>query len=669
MLKKIFKLTAVAVTMLLVLSALASCSFLDNILGGDEENTYTVTFDFDGGSATDGSASSVEVKEGETVKLPTVEKEGHTFLGWFVGDKPASESDTYTADTTITAKWQVTQVTVQFLNHLDQLMSEQVVDWGSAAVAPEPIAEIQGIPFKEWDTDYSSCKSDLVIRPIYARRTYTVSFNVGADATAVESQTVYYGETPVKPEDPDNMGCSLEGWYLDADFTTLYLFDTALDADTTIYAKFIADYLPIRSAADLIAISEAPNLKYVLLSDIDLGGNEWHPIESFTGALDGNGHKIYNFSMASTGTHLAFINQNSGLIKNLSFDRFSIEYQPSGATAHASVIAASNTGTIRNCQVLSGSFTTKLNWISANSTMNAFIAAVSGYNTGIVKNCVNNVDISIQVSTGSYGGGYSWETNYTTINLYTAGIVGSNLGTVKEAEAYGKLGITQSSTGVGSHGYCYNHFWVGGLVGSNGVNAEISESASYVQIVGNFGGSMNTKETYMGLIAGVNNSVLNDCLANGIITVTNESSALGGTIGGAVGSNMTERNINNVYADVDITVGDAVTACVAGYVAKNEAGATLTKAIYTGSISIGANVSEYGYICASKAGDILHCYYDSISILKVNGEQASEGTCTEGTATATITLLSESFIRNTLQWDADIWFITEGSAPTLNALK
>ncbi len=671
--RNLLKTAVMVLALVLALSAMVSCDALANLFGGDEGGTntpaqHTVTFDLGGGTAGEGFEETAKVINGNTVTLPEVTREGHTFLGWFVGETEFSAETPITSDKIITAKWEIQKFTVTFLNHLNQLLKEEIVEWGTAATPPDNVlADLSGMPFKEWSADITSVKSDLTVKPIYARKTYTVTFSVG-DAKPVESQTVYFGEKPVRPDDPDLMGYSLVDWYLDEACTLVCDFNTAFDANTTLYAKFIADYIPISTADELNNIRNDTTKKYVLLNDINLGGNPWTPIENFSGAIDGNGYKIYDFSMTTTEHYLGFINQNSGLIKNLKFDDFRISFDHSAHHAsYSGIIAAVNSGTIRNCEILNNDVSITMNVsLSSGGTHSSHLGVLVGYNTGTVKNCTNNADITINTYTHS---GYN--TGTTRLNIYAASAVGLNTsnGLVDKVEAYGKITLASTSGGVSDRSSNQNYFFIGGIVGMNNTGSTVSESAANVQISCELTGSLSAKNIDLGLIAGKNVNTITNCYANGSLTVSSTSTTLSGTIGGAVGVNETMCKIENIYADVDITVGNGINAYVGGLLGQNKDGAKVNKTVYTGNITVGANVGAYGFMFAVRTGEIAHCYYDSISALKVAEETKTEGTCTDGAKTAVETLFTENFLYTTLQWDKDIWSITEGSAPTLNALN
>ena len=68
--------------------------------------------------------------------------------------------------------------------------------------------------------------------------TYTVTFNMNGHGTQVSDQTVADGNKAIKPADPTASGWTFGGWYADATFSTKFDFNTAITANTTVYAKW-----------------------------------------------------------------------------------------------------------------------------------------------------------------------------------------------------------------------------------------------------------------------------------------------------------------------------------------------------------------------------------------------------------------------------------------------
>ena len=66
---------------------------------------------------------------------------------------------------------------------------------------------------------------------------YTVSF-ITDGGTDVASQTVTSGNKATRPANPSKTGCTFAGWYTNNTFTTAFDFDTAITANTVLYAKW-----------------------------------------------------------------------------------------------------------------------------------------------------------------------------------------------------------------------------------------------------------------------------------------------------------------------------------------------------------------------------------------------------------------------------------------------
>lgn len=64
---------------------------------------------------------------------------------------------------------------------------------------------------------------------------------------------------------------------------------------------------------DLFNVRNEPSAYYIQTADIDLGGVEWEPIESFTGSYNGNGYKITNINAPLFGTTTNAVLQKIGL--------------------------------------------------------------------------------------------------------------------------------------------------------------------------------------------------------------------------------------------------------------------------------------------------------------------------------------------------------------------
>jgi len=93
--------------------------------------------------------------------------------------------------------------TVSFMDWDNQLIAQQVVEEGQAALAPENPTR-RGYTFVGWDKDFSNVTEDLVVTALYEKiplKDYTLLFTSGADDSEIDAYSVqfYLPEPPVIP--------------------------------------------------------------------------------------------------------------------------------------------------------------------------------------------------------------------------------------------------------------------------------------------------------------------------------------------------------------------------------------------------------------------------------------------------------------------------------------
>ena len=573
------------------------------------EGECTVTFNLNGGTAGEGFAESVTVKKGESVPLTTPTKDNYAFLGWFDGDTLYTAETPIEKDVTLVAQW-------SFAN------------------------------------------------------TYTLTFETNGMADVPKMHPVV-GELPAIPATPVVDGYVFFGWYFDAELTNRYFFDYPLTEDTTLYAKFydttLGEYIVLSNVEQLMAVKDAPDAKYLLACDINCKGETLVPIDEFTGELEGNGYKIYNYTMSESGLNVALIRTNRGTVKNLSFSDFTFDIKrDSDSSKFYAVICGINYGSIENCAILDGEMNIACDLLTSSYTL--YVGSVAAQNFGTVVDCKNNAMINVHTTQGGYFG--SWPSNYwhnREIYIYFGGLVGCNQtdAVVRNGINTGKLNHTSVTE---TAGYSYNY--IGGLVGKN--DGDTLDSGSCCEVSVTCTG--NHAYIRLGGAVGENTDVVKNCSSQGAITIDNAATSTENYIGGFAG--YTCGKIHNCYSASDITDKTAVIKAIGGFAGYNEKLANkeyvIHKSFSTGSISISGTAENVGKFIGLSTGTERDCaYLDTMTITNttvVDGEETTETvepTNTIGNAMAEKDLLSVDFLENTLYFDRMVWFLVEGKLPAL----
>ena len=199
---------------------------------------YTITYNTNGGS---------QIAEGNQTNLPdplpAATKDGYDFDGWYTDadfTTIARPGQALTADTTLYAKWVEHRHTFR-----DEWSSNDTSHWHAATCEhttekKDEAAHVYGTAGAERYT-CSVCKYVSETRKREAEAAdknikYKITYNTnGGSQIAEEKQTNLPDPLPAATKD----GYDFDGWYTDADFTTIARPGQALTADTTLYAKWV----------------------------------------------------------------------------------------------------------------------------------------------------------------------------------------------------------------------------------------------------------------------------------------------------------------------------------------------------------------------------------------------------------------------------------------------
>ena len=268
--------------------------------------TYTVTVN-------SGSADVTTAAQGATVTLTAdAASAGKEFDKWSVDSGTITLEDVSSATTTFTMPAEDVKVTAKYKDivvtaisiatpgktaytvgdSLDVSGMEIKVDYsdGSSKTIPVTAAMVSG-----FDSSAAAASQTLTITyegktttynvsiSAVTPTTFTVTFNTNG-GSAVVSQTVADGSKAVKPDtDPTKEGCTFDGWYQDATFTAAFDFNTAITADTTIYAKWTESTAPGTIYYTVVSGANGTWTEGDIVVTVKRSEDDEHCIDYFTG--------------------------------------------------------------------------------------------------------------------------------------------------------------------------------------------------------------------------------------------------------------------------------------------------------------------------------------------------------------------------------------------------
>lgn len=280
----------------------------------------------------------------------------------------------------------------------------------------------------------------------------------------------------------------------------------------------------IQSAQDLLLFAQScrldsysMGLTVSLNEDIDLSGETFTGIPSFSGTFLGNGHTISGVSIAEEGSAVGVFRylSSSASVLNLTVKG---EIIPKGTRTAVGGIAGENAGTIRGCS-FSGTVSglEKVGGIAGVNTVTGliescdtegavsgkhYVGGIAGQNSGVIRDCWNTAAINSTAEQNTVGlNDITLEsiTGSEAANAVTdiGGIAGASGGVIRDCDNRGTVGYPHMGYNVGGiagsqSGYitgCENSAAVcgrkevGGIVGQIEPFTVLSYSADTLQIL------------------------------------------------------------------------------------------------------------------------------------------------------------------------------------------
>ena len=225
-------------------------------------NAFTLHFDANGGSV---STASKALRYSEAYgALPTPERTGYSFIGWYTEPKGGEE---VTAETildaaesrTIYAHWTENGYTVSFNANGGSVSTTSKAVAFDAPYGALPTPERTGYTFTGWYTSSTggtqvtaettvTATSDHTLYAHWTANEYTVSFDPNGGSVDPASKAVTYDSSYGTLPTPERTGYSFQGWYTAAEGGSKISSGTIVvtTSDHTLYAQWRAKSYTLR---------------------------------------------------------------------------------------------------------------------------------------------------------------------------------------------------------------------------------------------------------------------------------------------------------------------------------------------------------------------------------------------------------------------------------------
>lgn len=407
----------------------------------DETNKFTIVFNVNSDAV---SSINLTFNDGDILQendiitkifnniTPT--KNGYEIDGWYTDEQFNNKLEfpyTVTGNINVYLKWNIKQdepgdnpinpnKTYSVTFHIDNNTNTIEVNENSI-ISDIPTPTKDNYTFDNWYTDAnyttvfdfnSKITSNTDIYGKFVINKYTVKFLDSNNNEITTSQTVDYNNVANKPNNPVMNGYTFDNWYADANYTTVFNFNSKITSNTNVYAKFTINKYTVNfldSNNNEVATSQTVDYNNTITKPSDpvkenYSFDGWYTDLEFTDKFDFNDKITSNlnvyakFTYNNTSTNDIVIDSCGGYnegafvefykINNTSISDYNITYSLANSTTEYSVnsnLIRENDTKIRAdiLGITAGSYnitiSLKNSSISKSSTVTVVSADRSGY--------------------------------------------------------------------------------------------------------------------------------------------------------------------------------------------------------------------------------------------------------------------------------------------------
>ena len=449
-------------------------------------NTYTVTFDKNGGSTDANPTSKTATYGGNIGSLPAAAtKAGYTFTGWNTATDGSGTAFTATTSVTATitvyAQWTINTYTVTFDKNggtTDASPTTKTAPYGnSLGTLPTPPTRT-GYTFASWNTAgdgtgaaftaSTSVTANTTVYALWTTNSYTVTFDKNGgttDASPTTKSAAYNGNVGTLPTPPTKTGSAFAGWNTAANGSgTAFTATTSITASIIVYAQWAVNSYSVTFDKNGGTTDASPTTKTALY-----GGN----IGTLPAAPTRTGWTFAGWNTLSGGTGTVFTASTSVtadiiVYAQWTINSYTVTFDKNGGTTDASPTTKTasyggNIGTLPAAPTRTGYNFAGWNTLSGG-TGTAFTASTS---------VTTNIIVYAQ-----------WTAITYTVTFSVSGGNGSISGSLSQQVTYG--GNCSAVTATPNSGYKFSG-WSGGYGTANpltvtNVTGNLNITASFAAI-------------------------------------------------------------------------------------------------------------------------------------------------------------------------------------------
>lgn len=247
--KKFFKTIDKILGITILVCAIGFCAYIGFFNPDLLKPTYTITLNADGAIVEN---STHFVKSGNSIELPTPEKNGYIFEGWYNGNELWTIESKVQSDTYLVARWTPVEHNIKFVvNGIEHIRSfpYDSIPYFDGDLSKTPTSTIS-YSFAGWQPEITKVSADATYTATYTETTrlYSVSVNPNyMNACDISGNGNYeYGQNTTLSIVP-KPGYNYLGLYKNGElYSTLTSVNIPnITADTTLEARFSLIHYPI----------------------------------------------------------------------------------------------------------------------------------------------------------------------------------------------------------------------------------------------------------------------------------------------------------------------------------------------------------------------------------------------------------------------------------------